>query len=78
MNKTTCVKTSCGNLFTWKKVLYKYTVREWRQNVLQNLLPFGNNLKKGLFPSFSFTSHRRAAKSAVVKKQTEREKERSS
>jgi len=55
MNKTTCVKTSCGNPFTWKKVLYKYTVREWRQNVLQNLLPFGNNLKKCLFLHLSLS-----------------------
>jgi len=46
-NKTTCVKT-CGNLFTWKKVHYKYTVREWRQNVLQNLLPFGSSLNNRL------------------------------
>jgi len=30
-------------------VLYsKYTVREWRQNVLQNLLPFDKNPKKRL------------------------------
>jgi len=30
-------------------VLYsKYTVREWRQNVLQNLLPFNKNPKNRL------------------------------
>jgi len=34
-------------------VHYKYTVREWRQNVLQNLLPFGNNLKRLLHLSLS-------------------------
>jgi len=69
------VKTACGNLFTWKKVHYKYTVREWRQNVLQNLLPFGNNLKRRLehLPLSLLTD--RAAKSAVVKRQ-ERERER--
>jgi len=74
-NKTTCVKTSCGNLFTWKKVLYsKYAVREWRQNVLQNLLPFYKNPKNRLLQlSLSLLTDR--LQKVLLSRDSEKEKE---
>jgi len=74
-NTTTCVITSCGNLFTWKNVHYKYTVREWRQNVLQNLLPFGNNLKKRLL-HLSLSLLTDGLRKCCCQETREREKER--
>jgi len=58
------------NLFTRKNGLYsKYTVREWKADLQQDP-------KEKAFANFTLTSHRQAAKGAVVKRQRDREKER--
>jgi len=63
-------------IFSPGKRCYKYLVREWRQNVLQNRLPFGNNLKKRLLHLSLLLLTDRLQKRAVVKRQTERERKR--
>jgi len=59
-------------------VLYsKYTVREWRQNVLQNLLPFNKNPKNRLLQlSLSLLTDSRQKVLLSRDREKEKEKER--